>query len=69
MNVAGSQSKCEWCGQPASTTLELEPAVWGQEASPSGKKIKIMRKRAIVAAVCPEHYSNLERSEKAKRAA
>lgn len=61
MNITG-ESRCEWCGARATATIELEPAVWGMDKTPTGKRIKIMRRRALVAAVCSDHNSSLERN-------
>lgn len=61
-------AECAWCGNPANQELELELAVWGREKHiPTGKTIKILRRRAIVANVCSDHFYSLERrDDKAK---
>jgi hypothetical protein len=41
---------CEWCGAPATRSLEVRPAVWGHR-----KGRRILRERAIRAFACDDH--------------
>ena len=64
-DVEPDRSICAWCGEPASTTLELEPVSYTHRKGPDGKKVKLVKKHAIVRPVCLRHYKTLQRSEDA----
>lgn len=51
---------CGWCGDPAVDVVVLEPDRFRWEVK-LGKRIKVLRKRAIVAGVCEGHRNILER--------
>lgn len=54
---------CAWCGQPATQEAEIEPPVYGTERDPkSGKNAKVMKRRAIKAWCCQEHYDMVLRN-------
>jgi hypothetical protein len=52
---------CAWCGEPATTAIELEPAQHTFKQGPDGKRVKLIKRHAIEAPVCAFHFSNLER--------
>jgi hypothetical protein len=55
---------CAWCGEPSDGGyVELEPARYKQtkQVDPvTGKRVRIMRKQAVVAKVCAFHRRNLK---------
>jgi len=54
---------CAWCGEPSVGIIELEPPRYKQtkQVDPvTGKHVRVMRKRAIVAKVCSYHQKNLK---------
>lgn len=56
---------CAWCGEPATSMLELEPAQHTWRKKPDGKKVKLVKRSALEAPVCLHHYRTLKRSEAA----
>lgn len=58
---------CAWCGAPSDGGyVEIEPARYKQtkQVDPTtGKRVRVMRKRAIVAKVCEYHRKNLKMRE------
>lgn len=63
-----TEGQCAWCEEPNTTKLkiELEPAVRGIDKMTG---VKVIKKHAIKAWVCRDHYMSLERSDRVKRAA
>lgn len=54
---------CAWCGEPSVAEIELEPNRYKfvDGSDPHGPKVRILRKKAIVAKVCAYHLNNLKR--------
>lgn len=52
---------CAWCGKPSANELVLEPDRFKYVHGKEGKKVKVLRKRAIVVKVCKFHWQNLQR--------
>jgi hypothetical protein len=55
---------CAWCGEPSDGGyIEIRPARYKQikQVDPvTGKRVRIMRKQAVVAKVCAFHRRNLK---------
>lgn len=60
----GRAEQCGWCGQPATTEIELEPAQYTHRKGPDGKKLKLVKRSPLMAPVCTEHYLSLGRVRK-----
>lgn len=57
---------CAWCGEPATDIIEIQPARFKQtkQVDPeTGKHVRVMRKRAILAKVCEHHRKTLKLKE------
>lgn len=46
-----SPNICAWCGSPSTSVIVLEPDRYGYEDR-LGKKVRVLRKRAITAKAC-----------------
>jgi len=58
---------CAWCGKPSIGQIELEPARYSfGKPDENGKKLRFLRKRAIVAQVCSYHHKHLVLTDDAK---
>lgn len=59
---------CAWCGKPSDGGyIEIEPARYKQtkQVDPTtGKRVRVMRKQAIVAKVCEYHRKNIKLVDK-----
>ena len=55
-----SLTNCDWCGEPSVALLTIQPDRYTYKNGKDGKKIKILRKRAITAEVCAHHLKTLE---------
>lgn len=59
---------CAWCGEPSDGGyVEIEPARYKQTKQfdpTTGKHVRVMRKRAIVAKVCRSHRQSLKMVDK-----
>jgi hypothetical protein len=53
---------CAWCGEPSVDNIILEPDRYKFVDGENGKKIKVLRKKAIMAKVCAYHLKNLKRN-------
>jgi len=52
---------CAWCGEPATTTIELEPERFGMVKDGFGGSRKALVRQAVRADVCPEHANVRDR--------
>jgi hypothetical protein len=52
---------CAWCGEPSVDEIEIEPNRYKFVEREDGSRIKVLRKKAIVAKVCAFHRKNLKR--------
>jgi hypothetical protein len=48
---------CAWCSEPATERVEVEPAVFSAAGG-----VRVMKKRAIEADVCPAHAAMVARN-------
>lgn len=55
-----SIKQCGWCDAPAIDEIILEPDRYKYVEGKDGKKIKVLRRRAIIAGVCEVHKKNLQ---------
>lgn len=46
------------------TEIELEPVQYTYRKGPDGKKLKLVKRSALMGSVCADHYSSLRRVEK-----
>lgn len=53
---------CAWCGEQAFHELELEPPQYTHRRTPGKKTIKLLKRAALTAPVCKDHYYSLERN-------
>jgi hypothetical protein len=51
---------CAWCGEPSVDEIILEPDRYKFVDGQDGKKIKVLRKKAIKVKVCAYHLKNLK---------
>lgn len=57
-----SPNVCAWCGEPSVDEIVIIPARFKQtkQVDPTtGKRVRVMRKRAITAKVCKKHRDSL----------
>lgn len=52
---------CAWCGKPSVSDIVLEPNRYKFVEREDGSKIRVLRKKAIIAKVCAFHLNNLKR--------
>jgi hypothetical protein len=60
----GAPRICAWCGAPSVGFITLEPARYSMTKparyDENGKRLRDLKKRAIVAQVCGHHYKTLK---------